>query len=103
MGAKSRSSTSRKQDGKQGSSFWKDLPAEDDLYRIRKGDYGIIYTIRDKELVVLVVKTGDRAHFPVRREPARSSPPLTSCLSRGVSPRSHGACELAEDITVCLS
>lgn len=30
------------------------------LYRIREGDYRIIYTIRDKELIVLVVKIGDR-------------------------------------------
>ena len=67
MGAKSMSSTSRKQDGKQRVEFLKDLPAEDDLYRIRKGDYGIIYTIRDKELIVLVVKTGDR---PISRSVA---------------------------------
>ena len=38
----------------------KKLAAEDDLYRIREGDYRIIYTIQDKELVVLVVKIGDR-------------------------------------------
>ena len=38
----------------------KKLAGEDDLYRIREGDYRIIYTIRDKELVVLVVKIGDR-------------------------------------------
>lgn len=38
----------------------KKLTGEDDLYRIREGNYRIIYTIRDKELVVLVVKIGDR-------------------------------------------
>jgi mRNA interferase RelE/StbE len=38
----------------------KKLAGEDDLYRIREGDYRIIYTIRDKELIVLVVKIGDR-------------------------------------------
>lgn len=38
----------------------KKLAGEDDLYRIREGDYRIIYMIRDKELVVLVVKGGDR-------------------------------------------
>ena len=38
----------------------KKLAGEDDLYRIREGDYRIIYTIRDKELLVLVVKIGDR-------------------------------------------
>ncbi len=27
---------------------------------IHKGDYRVIYTIRDKELMVLVVKIGDR-------------------------------------------
>lgn len=38
----------------------KKLTGEDDLYRIREGDYRIIYTIHDKELIVLVVKIGDR-------------------------------------------
>ena len=38
----------------------KKLVNEDDLYRIREGDYRIIYTIRDKELILLVVKIGDR-------------------------------------------
>ena len=38
----------------------KKLTGEDDLYRIREGSFRIIYTIRDKELVVLVVKIGDR-------------------------------------------
>ena len=38
----------------------KKLTGEDDLYRIREGDYRIIYRIRDKKLIVLVVKIGDR-------------------------------------------
>jgi len=38
----------------------KKLAGEDDLYRIREGDYRIIYTIQDKELIVLVLKIGDR-------------------------------------------
>ena len=38
----------------------KKLAGEEDLYRIREGDYRIIYAIRDKELIVLVVKIGDR-------------------------------------------
>ena len=38
----------------------KKLVGEDDLYRIRESDYRIIYTIRDKELIVLVIKIGDR-------------------------------------------
>jgi mRNA interferase RelE/StbE len=38
----------------------KKLAGEDDLYRLREGDYRIIYTIQDKDLVVLVVKIGDR-------------------------------------------
>ena len=38
----------------------KKLGGEDDLYRIREGDYRIIFTVRDKELIVLVVKVGDR-------------------------------------------
>ncbi|THJ21873.1 MAG: type II toxin-antitoxin system RelE/ParE family toxin [Nitrospira sp. CG24D] len=38
----------------------KKLAGEEDLYRIREGDYRIIYTIQDKQLIVLVVKIGDR-------------------------------------------
>ena len=38
----------------------KKLAGEDHLYRIREGDYRIIYTIHDDELIVLVVKIGDR-------------------------------------------
>lgn len=38
----------------------KNLAGEEDLYRIREGDYRIIYTIQDKQLTVLVVKIGDR-------------------------------------------
>ncbi|HSA62449.1 MAG TPA: type II toxin-antitoxin system RelE/ParE family toxin [Nitrospiraceae bacterium] len=38
----------------------KKLAGENDLYRVREGDYLIVYTIRDKELIVLVVKIGDR-------------------------------------------
>ena len=38
----------------------KKLAGEDNLYRIREGDYRIIYTIDDKELLVLLVKIGDR-------------------------------------------
>jgi mRNA interferase RelE/StbE len=38
----------------------KKLAGEENLYRIREGDYRIIYTIGDKELIVLVVKVGDR-------------------------------------------
>lgn len=36
------------------------LSGPDDLYRIREGEYRIIYTIKDKELIVLVVKIGHR-------------------------------------------
>jgi mRNA interferase RelE/StbE len=38
----------------------KKLAGDDDLYRIREGDYRIIYTIQDKALIVLVLKIGDR-------------------------------------------
>lgn len=38
----------------------KKLAGEEDLYRIREGDYRIIYTIQAKQLIVLVVKIGDR-------------------------------------------
>ena len=37
----------------------KKLASEDGLYRIREGDHRIIYTIRNKERIVLVVKIGD--------------------------------------------
>lgn len=36
------------------------LTAEEELYRIRVGDYRVIYTIRDDELLVLVVDVGNR-------------------------------------------
>jgi mRNA interferase RelE/StbE len=38
----------------------KKLAAEENLYRIRVGDYRVVYQIRDKELIVLVVKIGHR-------------------------------------------
>ena len=38
----------------------KKLAGEENLYRIREGNYRIVYTIRDKELIVLVVKIGAR-------------------------------------------
>jgi len=36
------------------------LTGEEDLYRVRSGDYRVLYTIQDKELIVLVVKIADR-------------------------------------------
>lgn len=36
------------------------LEGNDDLYRIRSGDYRIIYQIFNKRLMVLVVKIGHR-------------------------------------------
>ena len=36
------------------------LTAEDNLWRIRIGSYRVIYEIRDRELVVLVVKVAHR-------------------------------------------
>jgi mRNA interferase RelE/StbE len=38
----------------------KKLVGEGNLYRIREGSYRIIYTIQEKELIVLVLKIGDR-------------------------------------------
>jgi mRNA interferase RelE/StbE len=38
----------------------KKLAGKDDLYRIRVGDYRIIYQIQDERLVVLVVRIGHR-------------------------------------------
>lgn len=39
------------------------LEGLDHLYRIREGDYRIIYTVRDKDLLVLAIKTGARAEI----------------------------------------
>lgn len=36
------------------------LTGADDLWRVRIRDYRIIYTIRDDQLVVVVVKVGNR-------------------------------------------
>jgi mRNA interferase RelE/StbE len=36
------------------------LAGNDDLYRIRSGDYRIIYQILKKRLVILIVKIGHR-------------------------------------------
>ena len=38
----------------------KKLTDEDDLYRLRIGDYRVIYQVQDKVLLVLVVKIGNR-------------------------------------------
>jgi mRNA interferase RelE/StbE len=38
----------------------KKLAGEEELYRIRVGDYRIIYEIHDRVLVVIVVKLGHR-------------------------------------------
>ena len=39
------------------------LEGVDHLYRIREGGYRIIYAIREKDLIVLAIKTGIRAEF----------------------------------------
>ncbi len=36
------------------------LAGEENLYRIRVGDYRIVYSIQDAQLLVLVVKIGHR-------------------------------------------
>jgi mRNA interferase RelE/StbE len=36
------------------------LEGEEDLYRLRVGDYRVLYAIRDAVLLVLVVRTADR-------------------------------------------
>ena len=38
----------------------KKLSGPDDLYRIRVGDYRIVYQIHDDRLIVLVVRIGHR-------------------------------------------
>ena len=36
------------------------LVGQEDLYRVRVGDWRIVYTIRDSELVVIVLRIGHR-------------------------------------------
>lgn len=38
----------------------KKLKGEEDLYRIRVGDYRVVYLIQDGKLIVVVVKVGHR-------------------------------------------
>ena len=38
----------------------KKLSGEDDLYRMRVGDYRIVYQLRGHELVILIVRVGHR-------------------------------------------
>lgn len=42
----------------------KTLEGEDHLYRVREGDYRIIYAIRDKNLLVLAIKHSARTDAP---------------------------------------
>jgi mRNA interferase RelE/StbE len=36
------------------------LVAEENLYRVRVGEYRAVYQIRDRELIVMIVKVGHR-------------------------------------------
>jgi mRNA interferase RelE/StbE len=36
------------------------MSGQDDLFRVRVGDWRIVYTIRDSELVVIVIRIGHR-------------------------------------------
>lgn len=36
------------------------LSGPEDLYRVRVGDWRIVYAIRDRELVVIVIRVGHR-------------------------------------------
>jgi len=38
----------------------KKLQGAEDLYRIRSGDYRVIYSIADKKLLILVIRVGHR-------------------------------------------
>ena len=38
----------------------KKLSGEHDHYRVRVGDWRIVYTIQDRELIVLVIQIGNR-------------------------------------------
>lgn len=41
----------------------KKLQGERDVYRIRIGDYRVVYQIRDKELLILIVRVGHRGEI----------------------------------------
>ena len=41
-------------------SGYEKLKGSDDLYRVRQGDYRIIYNILEKKLIILIVKIGHR-------------------------------------------
>jgi mRNA interferase RelE/StbE len=45
----------------------KKLQGEDDFYRIRVGDYRVVYSVDDKEILVLVVRIAPRAEAYRRR------------------------------------
>jgi mRNA interferase RelE/StbE len=36
------------------------IKGEDDIYRIRVGDYRILYEVGDKELIICIIETGHR-------------------------------------------
>lgn len=36
------------------------IKGEDALYRVRQGNYRILYTVHDKKLTIIIVKVGDR-------------------------------------------
>lgn len=38
----------------------KKLHGSDELYRVRAGDYRIVYAVEDRDLIVLVVQVGHR-------------------------------------------
>jgi mRNA interferase RelE/StbE len=44
----------------------KKLVDEENLYRTRMGDYRIVYQIRDRELLVVIVKVGHRREVYTR-------------------------------------
>ena len=46
----------------------KKLADEENLYRVRIGDYRIVYQISDRELLVLIVKVGHRREVYTRQK-----------------------------------
>lgn len=41
----------------------KKLVAEENLYRIRVGDYRVLFQVQDRQLLVLIVKVGHRSQI----------------------------------------
>lgn len=60
----------RRTPGRRGARSW---AVRKTFYRLRSGDYRILYRVREKALVVLVLRIGHRREI-YRRPPKRKPP-----------------------------